>query len=134
VKKGTVIARIASTDLKSEINVLTAKIAEQAAVIKDLQARPKKEEVSVAERALDVAKKREQFSRERVPRMERLYKDPARSPSRSTTRPVATTRSMVDEVLQARRRPGPGQDRRHPGQDRREEGQARLPGRRSARR
>ena len=71
------IARIAATDLKSEINVLTARIAEQEAVIKDLQARPKKEEVMVAERALDVAKKREKFSRERVPRMERLYKDRA---------------------------------------------------------
>jgi putative peptide zinc metalloprotease protein len=77
VKKGTVIARIAATDLKSEINVLTAKIAQQAAVVRDLQARPKKEEVIVAERALDVAKKREKFSRERVPRMERLYKDRA---------------------------------------------------------
>ena len=77
VKKGTVIARIAATDLKSEISVLTAKIAEQESVIKDLQARPKKEEVIVAERALDVAKKREKFSRERVPRMERLYKDRA---------------------------------------------------------
>ena len=75
VKKGTVIARIAATDLKSEINVLTARIAEQEAVIKDLKARPKKEEVAVAERALDVARKREKFSRERVPRMERLYKD-----------------------------------------------------------
>lgn len=77
VKKGTVIARIAATDLKSEIAVLTAKIAEQTAVIKDLQARPRKEEVIVAERALDVAKKREKFSRERVPRMQRLYNDRA---------------------------------------------------------
>jgi len=77
VKKGTVIARIAATDLKSEINVLTAKIAEQAAVVKDMETRPKKEEVVVAERALDVARKREKFSRERVPRMERLYKDRA---------------------------------------------------------
>ncbi len=77
VKKGAVIARIAATDLKSEIKVLTAKIAEQASVIKDLQARPKKEEVLVVERALDVARKREQFSRDRVPRMERLYKDRA---------------------------------------------------------
>jgi putative peptide zinc metalloprotease protein len=77
VKKGTVIARIASTDLRSEIAVLTSKIAEQEAVIKDLQSRPKKEEVIVAERALDVAKKREQFDRDRVPRMERLYKDRA---------------------------------------------------------
>jgi len=75
VKKGVVIARIASTDLKSEINVINARIAEQEAVIKDLRARPKKEEVAVVERALDVARKREQFSRERVPRLERLYKD-----------------------------------------------------------
>jgi len=77
VKKGTVIARINATDLNSQINVLTARIAEQEAVIKDLKAKPKKEEVMVAERALDVARKREQFSRERVPRMERLYKDRA---------------------------------------------------------
>jgi putative peptide zinc metalloprotease protein len=77
VKKGTVIARINATDLNSQINVLTARIAEQEAVIKDLKARPKKEAVQVAERALDVARKRETFSRERVPRMERLYKDRA---------------------------------------------------------
>ena len=75
VKKGTVLARIAAPDLKSEINVLTAKIAEQQSVIKDLQSRPKKEEVTVAERALDVARKREKFSRDRVPRLERLYAD-----------------------------------------------------------
>lgn len=75
VKKGVVIARIAATDLNSQIKVLTAKIAEQAAVIRDLQARPKKEEVSVAERALDVARKREKFSGDKVPRLERLYRD-----------------------------------------------------------
>ena len=77
VKKGTVIARISATDLNSEINVLTARIAEQEAVIKDLKAKPKKEEVAVVERALDVARKRAQYSGERVPRMERLYKDRA---------------------------------------------------------
>lgn len=75
VKKGTVIARIAATDLKSQIAVQDARIAEQKATIKDLEGRPKKEEVVVAERALDVAKKREKFSGERVPRMERLYAD-----------------------------------------------------------
>jgi len=75
VKKGTVIARIAATDLNSQINVQTAKIAEQAATIKDLQARPKKEEVFVAESALKVAKRRETFSGAKVPRLERLYKD-----------------------------------------------------------
>ena len=77
VKKGTVIARIAATDLKSQIAVQDARIAEQRAVIKDLETRPKKEEIVVAERALDVAKKREKFSGEKVPRMERLYADRA---------------------------------------------------------
>src|SRR5205814_5657828 len=61
VTKGTVLARVASTDLQSQIAVDTAKIAEQEAVIKDLQARPKKEEVVVAERALEVARRRESF-------------------------------------------------------------------------
>jgi putative peptide zinc metalloprotease protein len=77
VAKGTVIARIAATDLKSQIAVEDARIAEQKAVIKELEARPKKEEVVVAERALEVARKREKFSSERVPRMERLYADRA---------------------------------------------------------
>jgi putative peptide zinc metalloprotease protein len=55
--------------------VYDAKIAEQQSVIADLKARPKKEEVEVATRALDVAKRREKFSGERVPRMKRLYED-----------------------------------------------------------
>src|SRR4029078_8490871 len=38
---------------------------------------PKTETCVVAERALDVARKREKFSGERVPRMERLYADRA---------------------------------------------------------
>jgi putative peptide zinc metalloprotease protein len=77
VKKGTVIARVAATDLLSQIKVDTARIAEQAAVIKDLEARPKKEEVVVAERALQVAVRREAFSKAKVPRFERLYADRA---------------------------------------------------------
>ena len=75
VKKGTVIARVAATDLNSQVKVVTAKIAEQVAVIKDLEARPKKEEVVVAERALQVAVRRESFSGAKVPRLEQLYKD-----------------------------------------------------------
>ena len=56
VKKGTVIARIAATDLKSQIAVQDARIAEQRSVIRDLETRPKKEEIVVAERALDLAR------------------------------------------------------------------------------
>src|SRR4029078_8748617 len=77
-----------------QIAVEDARIAEQKAVIKDLETRPKKEEIVVAQRALDGARKREKirgervrardvprkrdrFSGERVPRMERLYADRA---------------------------------------------------------
>ena len=55
VKKGTVLARVAATDLTSQIAVFNAKIAEQQAVIDDLKARPKKEEVMVAQSAVDLA-------------------------------------------------------------------------------
>ena len=75
VSKGTVIARIAATDLVAQVAVLDARIQEQKATIAELKARPKKEEIVVAERDLDTARKRAQFSAGRVPRFERLYRD-----------------------------------------------------------
>lgn len=75
VRKGAVIARIASTDLKAQVSVLTARIAEQAAVIRDLKARPKPEEVALAQRTVELAQQRARFSGERVPRMEKLHAD-----------------------------------------------------------
>ncbi|HSW05271.1 HlyD family secretion protein [Aquabacterium sp.] len=75
VKKGTVLARVAATDLKSQITVFNAQIAAQQAVIRDLKLRPKPEEVTVAQRALELAQRRAKFSGDRVPRMERLFKE-----------------------------------------------------------
>ena len=75
VAKGTVIARIATTDLVAQIAVLDARIQEQKATIAELKARPKKEEIEVAQRDLDTARKRAQFSAERVPRYEKLYRE-----------------------------------------------------------
>ncbi len=43
-------------------------------MVADLKARPKPEEVQVAQQQLDVARTREGFSREKVPRLEKLYK------------------------------------------------------------
>ncbi len=77
VKKGTVIARVASTDLTAQMAVFDARLAQQRAVIADLRARPKAEEVAVAQRELETAQKRAQFSLAKVPRLERLYKDRA---------------------------------------------------------
>jgi putative peptide zinc metalloprotease protein len=75
VAKGVVIARIAATDLKAQLAVIDARIAEQAANIAELKARPKKEEVLVVQRELETAQQRAQFTSARVPRYERLYKD-----------------------------------------------------------
>lgn len=75
VKKGTVIARVAATDLNAQMAVVEARIAEQKATIADLKARPKPEEVVVVQRELEVTQKRAQYSGERVPRLSQLYRD-----------------------------------------------------------
>lgn len=75
VKKGTVLARVAATDLNAQVAVVEARIAEQKATIADLKARPKPEEVTVVQRELEVAQKRSRFSGERVPRLDQLYRD-----------------------------------------------------------
>ena len=75
VKKGTVIARLSADDLTAQLAVFDARIAEQQASIADLKARPKKEEVAVAQRSLETAQQRAAFSTARVPRLERLYRE-----------------------------------------------------------
>jgi putative peptide zinc metalloprotease protein len=77
VKKGDVIARISATDLKAQIAVLDAQIAEQKSIIADLKARPKPEEIILSQRELEVTQKRSQFSSDRVPRYTQLYQDRA---------------------------------------------------------
>lgn len=74
VKQGTVIARLAHEDFDAQIKVLTAKIAEQAAVVQNLETLPRPEEVRLAEEALEVQRTREAFSREKAPRLEKMYK------------------------------------------------------------
>jgi putative peptide zinc metalloprotease protein len=75
ITKGTVIARVAATDLTAQLAVMDARLAEQSATIAELKARPKKEEVIVVQRDLETAQQRSQFSSARVPRYERLYRD-----------------------------------------------------------
>jgi len=74
LKQGTILARLATADYSSQVKVLDAKYKEQQAVIADLKGRPKPETVKLAQQALEVAKGRETFSREKAPRLEKLYK------------------------------------------------------------
>jgi len=73
LKKGTVIAKLTVPDVSAALATADARVIEQAAVVADLKARPKPEEVALAERELDVAKKQLDYSREKVPRYEKLF-------------------------------------------------------------
>ena len=73
VKKGTVLAKLAHDDYTAQIKVLDAQIEEQKAIVDDLKTRPKPEEIQLAEEALSVARTREGYSRDKVPRLEKLY-------------------------------------------------------------
>ena len=74
VKEGTVIARLAHEDYQSQMTVLAAKIEEQGAVVNNLKTLPRPEEVKLAQEQLEVQRTRESFSREKVPRLEKMYK------------------------------------------------------------
>ena len=56
------------------MKVLAAKIEEQAAVVNNLKTLPRPEEVKLAQEQLEVQRTRESFSREKVPRLEKMYK------------------------------------------------------------
>jgi len=73
VKQGTVLARLAHEDYLSQIKVLSAKIEEQRAVVENLKTLPRPQEIRLAEQLLAVERTRESFSREKVPRLEKLY-------------------------------------------------------------
>jgi putative peptide zinc metalloprotease protein len=77
VKKGVVLARLASTDLVAQVRTLEAKMVEQQAHIDDLKARPKPEAVKVAEAELETARNAVVFSVERVARLVVLVRDGA---------------------------------------------------------
>jgi putative peptide zinc metalloprotease protein len=74
VKQGTPLARLAHADYQAEIKVLSARIDEQKAVIQNLKTLPRPEDVKVAEQKLELERSREVFSRDKVPRLEKLHK------------------------------------------------------------
>jgi putative peptide zinc metalloprotease protein len=72
VRQGTVIARLTNEDMRAQIAILNAKIDEQRAVVQNLKTLPRPEEVRLVEQQLAVDRTREQFSREKVPRLKKL--------------------------------------------------------------
>lgn len=75
LKKGTVLARLNTEQLATEVKVQEGLVAEQVSVLADLKARPKPEEVRVAEQALQIAQEQARFSKQRVPRFAEMFKE-----------------------------------------------------------
>jgi putative peptide zinc metalloprotease protein len=72
LKAGTLIGRVVNADYAAEVNVLTARIAEQAAVVQNLRSLPKAEEVKLAQERLELARVQARFSAEREQRLKPL--------------------------------------------------------------
>jgi putative peptide zinc metalloprotease protein len=74
VKQGVPIARLSHADYLADIKVISAKIDEQQAVVRNLRTLPRPEDVREAQKVLEVERTRERFSREKVPRLEKLQR------------------------------------------------------------
>ncbi len=79
VEKGTLLGRLDYSEYAAQEKIYSARILEQKAVIDELKSRPRPEEVLLARRALDVEKTRVEFSKAKVYRLEKLYKERATS-------------------------------------------------------
>ncbi|MBB1520113.1 HlyD family secretion protein [Aquipseudomonas guryensis] len=62
VQAGQVLARLATGDYESQMRIADARIAEEQALVAELKARPRAEEVAVAEQSLQMARTQAQFS------------------------------------------------------------------------
>lgn len=62
VQAGQVLARLATGDYESQVRIADARIAEEQALVAELKARPRVEEVAVAEQSLQMARTQAQFS------------------------------------------------------------------------
>ena len=79
VGRGTLIGRLDYSEYAAQEKIYSARMLEQKAVLDELKSRPRKEEVLLAARALDVEKTRLTFSKAKVSRIEKLYNQRATS-------------------------------------------------------
>jgi putative peptide zinc metalloprotease protein len=72
VQKGTVIARISAAEEQRGVQTARAEIAEQQAILEELTARPRVEDVKLAEQQLETARVQLRFSTDEVDRLKGL--------------------------------------------------------------
>jgi putative peptide zinc metalloprotease protein len=77
LKKDTLVAKLSTNDYEAQLAIQKGKLQQQQAFIDQLKARPSKEEVLLAEQALEVAQVRGVYSEEKCARQRQLYKSGA---------------------------------------------------------
>lgn len=75
LRKGTVVAKLNTTDYEGQVKIYEAKVREQQSVVDDLKSRPTPEELNLAKQALEVRKRQALFSGQKLKRLEILYKE-----------------------------------------------------------
>ena len=103
VPKGTVVARLASTEEQAQAKVLEMKMLEQRAWIDHLKSLPRPEEVELARMQLEVEQTRVKFSRIQLDRIKSLSDQNSRR-SRSWTTLASSSTSTSASSPRGRRR------------------------------
>jgi putative peptide zinc metalloprotease protein len=75
LKKGTVIGQLSYSDYEAQVKIYDARIKQQQAVINELKAKPRPEELKLAKSALKTNKTQAEFSRAKAFRYEKLYNE-----------------------------------------------------------
>ena len=75
LKKNTVIGQLSYSDYAAQVKIYDAKIKQQQAVISELKARPRPEELKLAKSTLETKKTQAEFSKAKAARYEKLFKE-----------------------------------------------------------
>lgn len=75
LEKDAPIGRLSHDDYSAQVKIYAAKIQEQKQIIDELRSRPRREEVQLAEQLLITVETEERFSREKLQRLDELYKE-----------------------------------------------------------
>ena len=73
--KGTIIAKLSYSDYESQVKIYSAKIDQQQAVINELKAKPRPEELQLAKSALSTQRTQANFSKAKAARYDKLFKE-----------------------------------------------------------
>jgi putative peptide zinc metalloprotease protein len=107
LKKGDIVARLGTADYEGQVRMATAKIAQQQALVEQLKAKPRPEEIALAESAVEAKKTAAAFDKETFQRLHKslakaavseLAEDEAQRQYEVDLKQMAEARAQLDLV------------------------------------